>query len=546
MVEPTSVFEIPLLMDLICENLFKDEIATCRLVCRAWSRYFEPPLWQDWKLGDDHELDPEHQQILADYGRCARDLVVCMSEKGTIGSFLQELALRSNACVGLSLSSLDCSSIQGSKTPQDNSAVARTVYYLIQKNPGLRNLSIADVSFHKLMNLDPVVTDGGLFSVLADHTNLRTLVLSSSRSVSDGQARALLQHIPVNLQVLEASWELSSHDKKKRFPDIGWKSNNSLRRLRLRGSFKNYENSVLVPFLERCPGLIEIALPSMNSDTPTSVANLLAETCPSLQELDLRAGQYTEDEILVFLDRLGPLQAFMLGEGNHFERFVLELVTKSRRTLEVLKFERNVCISGQDMESILNSCSRLRVFEALTFPARGGLWRGGEDCSGLLINQFARSEYDTDLPPPWACEDLEELSIAVRCSCSLERNPTLIRNVNKQIGALVHLRELAISWMPCPLFNYGPATEPDGGWCEQTFDYDFSYRNGLEYVGSLTELRMLDLDGLRSVRFGGEECLWVAQHWLKLEEIHGLINHIRNETEFTEKLQELRPTLHLS
>ncbi|KAG0093079.1 hypothetical protein BGZ93_002793 [Podila epicladia] len=512
MARPTSVFEIPLLMDLICENLFKDEIAACRLVCRAWSQYFEPLLWQDWELSDDHELDPEHRQILADYAGYARDLIVCMSEKGTMGPFLQGLTLRSIACVGLhSLSSLDCSSVQGPKTSQDNSAIARTVYYLIQQNPGLRNLSIADISFHKLTNLDPGVKDGGLFSVLADHTYLRTLVLSSSRSVSDGQARALLQHIPVSLQVLEVNWEVTSHDKKKRFPDIGWKANSSLRRLRLRGSFKNYENSVLVPFLGRCPGLIEIALPSMNSDTPTSVANLLAETCPSLQELDLRAGQYTEDEILVFLDRLGPLRAFMLGEGNHFERFVLELVAKSHRTLEVLKFERNVCISGQDMERILNSCSRLRVFEALTFPARGGLWRGGEDCSGLLIDQLLA--------------------------------------VNTILTSLLHglhLRELAISWMPCPLFDYGPATGPDGGWCEQTYDYDLSCRNGLEYLESLTELRILDLDGLRSVRFGEEECFWVAQHWPKLKEIHGLINHIRNETEFTEKLQEIRPTVLLT
>ncbi|KAG0032193.1 hypothetical protein BGZ82_006632 [Podila clonocystis] len=100
--------------------------------------------------------------------------------------------------------------------------------------------------------------------------------------------------------------------------------------------------------------------------------------------------------------------------------------------------------------------------------------------------------------------------------------------------------------MLCPLFDSGPATGLDGGRFELTFDYDFSCRNGLEHLDSLTELRVLDLDGLRNVCFGEEECLWVAQHWPKLEEIHGLINHTRDKTEFAEKLQELRPTLHLT
>ncbi|KAF9387228.1 hypothetical protein CPC16_007161 [Podila verticillata] len=228
MAESTCIFEIPLLMDLICENLYKADIAACRL--------------QDWELSDDSKLDPEHRQTLVDHADCARDLVVSMTEKGSIGPFLQELAMRNNTRFGLyRLSSLDCLSGQESRIPQDNSATARTVYYLIQQNFGLRKLSLADVSLHMLKNLGPVVDNVGLLSVLADHSFLRSLVLSSSRSMSDEQARAMLQHIPVKLQVLEANWEISSHDKKNKFPDIGWKTNSSLRRLRLRGSFKNYE-----------------------------------------------------------------------------------------------------------------------------------------------------------------------------------------------------------------------------------------------------------------------------------------------------------------
>lgn len=427
--------------------------------------------------------------------------------------------------------------------PQDNSTVARTVYYLIQQNFGLRKLSLADVSFHMLKNLDPVVDDAGLLSVLADHSFLRTLILSSSRSVSDGQARALLQHIPANLQDLEANWEISSHDKKNRFPDIGWKTNSSLRRLRLRGSFKNYEYSILVPFLEWCPGLIEIALPSMNRDIPVSVANLLAATCPSIRELDLRAGQYTQAEILVFLNQLGPLKVFMLGKGRYFRGLVWKLVAKSRGTLEVLKFERNVQLACIDMEHMLYSCPQLRVFEALTYLANGELQNG--DYSTLLLKAFVLNEHVDDPPRPWACKDLEELSITIEGSSNPDQSLVLLRNVNKQIGALVKLRELAISWVPKTLVDYRLGTGPSDGWGEGTFDFDFSCRNGLEHLGSLAELRVLDLDGLPTVCFGDEECLWVAQHWPRLEEIHGLINDTRNETEYTEKLQELRPTLRL-
>lgn len=544
MAEPTSVFEIPLLMDLICENLYKDEIAACRLVCRRWSLYFESPFWQDWELSDDSKLDPEHRQALADHANCARDLVVSMTEKGSIGPFLQELALRKHARVGLhSLSSLNCLSVQESKIPQGNSTVARTVYYLIQQNLGLRKLSLADVSFHMFKNLDPVVNDASLLSVLADHSFLRTLILSSSRSVSDGQARAMLQHIPANLRILEVNWEISSHDKKNKFLDIGWKTNNSLRRLRLRGSFKSYEYSVLIPFLERCPGLIEIALPSMNRDTPVSIANLFAATCPSIRELDLRAGQYTQAEILVFLNQLSPLKMFMLGEGRYFRKLIWELVAKSGRTLEVLKFERNVQLAGIDMEHMLYSCPQLRVFEALTYPANGDLQSG--DCSSLLLNSFVLDEHVDDPPRPWACKDLEELSITIESSSNLDRSPVLLRNINKHISALANLKELTISWVSNALIDYRLRTGRLDGWGEGTFDFDFSCRNGLEHLDSLTELRVLDLDGLPTVCFGEEECLWVAQHWPKLEEIHGLINDTRNETEYTEKLQELRPTLRL-
>ncbi|KAF8984217.1 hypothetical protein BGZ52_012937, partial [Haplosporangium bisporale] len=86
----------------------------------------------------------------------------------------------------------------------------------------------------------------------------------------------------------------------------------------------------------------------MNKDILASVVNLLATTCPSIRELGLRAGEYTQAEILVF--QLGPLKVFMLGKGRYFRGLVWELVTKSRGTLEVLKFERKVQIACIDVE----------------------------------------------------------------------------------------------------------------------------------------------------------------------------------------------------
>ncbi|KAG0272037.1 hypothetical protein BGZ95_000094 [Linnemannia exigua] len=313
----------------------------------------------------------------------------------------------------------------------------------------------------------------------------------------------------------------------------------NLKKLTIGGDLGGPGGLIWLPLLRRCHRLESLSAHLFTDDSLPQLSTVLRSSCPELNELALQCmtgGSQDDQQIALLIQSSQAWKhislSFFHGLGS---LSTAALVHQHSTTLESLVLKECDGFCSEDIQAVLSSCVNLRVFQALTSS-------GTEFSSTVYLD--AREMVDS----PWVCLRLESLMLVItgiaRPDLKVDqygrpltgplhdgsiRDYEMQQIVYSQLGKLTQLREL---WLGHDIpdlddeENYHP-TEIDGQWKyidpdEQFECLEFSLRSGLDLLGGLTELRVLNVDRM-NIRVGLLEVQWMAERWPKMERIVGLV-----------------------
>ncbi|KAF9098562.1 hypothetical protein BGX27_000765, partial [Mortierella sp. AM989] len=320
------------------------------------------------------------------------------------------------------------------------------------------------------------------------------------------------------------------------FEDDGreWK----LWRLVIKGDLSGQGPLIWLPLLRKCSNLQEICIDVFKHGTIEHLAQTLSQCCPKVSEITLQCmtGGPQEDSVIAALIQSSrSWRRLSISFLHGFGPLSIGALIRHSATLETLILEECDGIYSEDIQGVLSSCVNLKTFRAMT--------SNGVDFSSTVYLDAADMMED-----PWVCLGLENLKLVIvgvaRPDLQEDQygepllgplhdgsitEPELQRVVYRQLGKLTRLRELWLGHDKQDLDdedNYHP-TDVEGQWQfidpdEQFECLDFSLKSGLSLLSGLSDLRVLNIDRMKT-RIGLSEVQWMVKQWPKLERIIGLV-----------------------
>ncbi|KAG9066876.1 hypothetical protein KI688_012788 [Linnemannia hyalina] len=454
-----SIFDIPALLDSICDNLSRNQVAACLQVSRSWHDLFLPLISRFVKVDYVSDGQAKVQSIL-DRAAVIRSLEINLSD-GVL--FLDRRVVCTNLRRLYCLDSYDFDSSPESEFsdfPNTTNPMA-----LVCKNPQLEML-------HFQHRREAVSTKHFTLSILESLLFHSSLTQIKVRIVEYEIAflHTLVQHLPSTLRDLECSgWRCNvSPSIVQELPLLDWPST-SLRKLCLHStSWYPFEEqgssmfwsslffdrgylpeSVVVPLVAKCPLLQEFTIGDYKGD-PQVVLQALTDSCPDLEIVNLHGCDYVPLPLdppeatttavpgsSPLRGRLAKLREFRMHIWNQNRtqdeyQNLADWILRSASTLEVIKFEMN----DYQWNSIQYPWSLQHVTNADLLDSCA--W---SDCSRLRKFRVRMRQYHTiicclncdgevDVRPPeclpralledlvrpseWQCTELESLDLLVR------------------------------------------------------------------------------------------------------------------------------------
>ncbi|GJJ78736.1 hypothetical protein EMPS_11095 [Entomortierella parvispora] len=554
-----SIFEIPLLLKLICENLDPEAIFACRRVCRTWDVLFSPYEWQSVKivtataysceLPDDEDFIPLHQnarlvrRLILDNTRLFEPLLnPCTSWISLVSKTTEQrqdgTAPKSTETHDfVRLLSLTCDMVHRADGDQDWAFKDHPTLLpaLIQQNLGLLHLHLS--------KLDTSNADYNevLFKAIGQHPSLTCLLYAISPDNTE-IPRAVIQQmlgwLPESLQTLRITTvepPLLTEDVRTNEGTVAMHCRPTrLQTLDLNLEFRGCEETLLFPILQNCPQLTSFCLGDINDDMVQPLAKLLKEHCPKLVELNFywdSLDHWAVSDLILQGTAKNQLRSLGLNgwssmvENPFNEEFfdiLHSVLDHCGPMLQALSIREGLRISHDHYSEILWKCPQLKEL-TLARPEDpfGRCYRAGLDCTTL---QLLASR-------PWVCAQLEVLQLTAVIDYpkhpfdgekSLEsgRSQELATFI-QHLGQLKCLREIHLGWMsfdngPPPFFQ---AIEP--------------FWDSLAQLSRLEKflVRSYDMEsGLpeEDQPFKKQDRIeWIKEHWPRLVEIQEL--HISDE-----------------
>ncbi|KAF9999583.1 hypothetical protein BGZ80_004387 [Entomortierella chlamydospora] len=176
-------------------------------------------------------------------------------------------------------------------------------------------------------------------------------------------------------------------------------------------------------------------------------------------------------------------------------------------TLEQLDFKQCVAIKSKHIQLILTSCPNLKTFRALSGQDQQNSFDPRLDIRDLPIHSTKG--------PQWACQGLLELQIGFTGFSEITNDLPVQPYVDYIYDQLAVLTELQTLYLGGEL---GAAFFPDDS---RVWAFDFTLRSGIWKLGTLKQLKYLNVQRLKHNRIGKPEVEWVVRHWPHLTEFHG-------------------------
>ena len=408
MSEPITVFDIPLLLDMICSRLTSRDIRNCSRCCKAWYGWFGPYRFQFVRLRHRNSLEGvaflvQNSQYIRtlDIKKTHFDTFVhpkcCHLRKLRLGipseykswteddsddpdkeqasqSYIQQRVNFSHG--NRSEADKERGRVQLQNTLAKGLYDASGMVQLIDGNPGLRKLYLS----YQWKNDHGRRTDSiarPLLEAVQRHTFLKRIKLDMNFTCF--VLAKILNHLPRQLEELEVRpyrvGSCGKHDRCDRQSEIfkaqdrtpGFK----IRQLLLGGGMECFMVRMVLTLLERCPDLEILTIPNSTNGSwgneryldMAPVAQVLDGHCPRLHTLNQEyhkerlTGKQITDLVQGFSKGFQTLRLARGGGNEHFFRTLVNSGTVSR-------IERLTCSfvsgEGEDVVRILVECPQLR------------------------------------------------------------------------------------------------------------------------------------------------------------------------------------------
>ncbi|KAG0320360.1 hypothetical protein BGZ99_004552 [Dissophora globulifera] len=316
----------------------------------------------------------------------------------------------------------------------------------------------------------------------------------------------------------------------------------NLRRLTLRGNLSGRGPLIWLPLLRRCPALQDLIVDLFTDTSVIQLALTLGRSCPQISVMTVKCMMASPQEDSRIADLIQSSLSWRRLSMSFFHGFgpqSIAALVKHSQTLETLILSECDGFTSEDIQTVLSSCPNLRTFQAMT-------------SNGMQFSSTVYLDANEMVDSPWVCHRLENLKLVItgmaRPDLQIDQYGQALtgplhdgtitgfeqqRIVYQQLGQLTRLQVLWLGHEKQDLDdeeNYH-RTEVQGQWRyidpEEQFEcLEFSLRSGLDLLVGLKDLRVLNLDRMRT-RIGLSEVQWMVKHWPKLDTIIGLV--VQNE-----------------
>ncbi|KAK3834846.1 MAG: hypothetical protein JOS17DRAFT_737936, partial [Linnemannia elongata] len=373
-----SIFEIPLILDIICDLISPKDVWSCRRTCRVWSHSFEAYVWHHIRLSRRTARPLAATRLLQQNAHRIRSLDIHIAD--TIFLVTCCTRLTQLKCYGGGSSSSNSNNRDLSRQDDQNSNSSRPkdspqagATHLIASNPHLKRLTIA-------MEFTALAPEYFTAPVLIglQQSAISTLELDLRQTYDVTVLAAILLCCPDTLTELTidntAQFERTQFITELRGSDCQrislppWREFPSLARLVLRHQLKFQEEAILFPLLRYSRHLRELALPSIRMSHSDTMVTILIESCPHINQM-LRFSEHddlTHDRCLDILWAYPNLVEFAFCYSEDMTPEVIEiLLEQSGSTLEVLEVSAGFDTDNRErigacVSQVLQRCPRLR------------------------------------------------------------------------------------------------------------------------------------------------------------------------------------------
>ncbi|KAF9366286.1 hypothetical protein BGX34_004472 [Mortierella sp. NVP85] len=491
-----SIFNIPHIMESVGSYLDCEDRASCRLVNRSFDEHFKRLIWRNLVFqGSFHfeasKADAEYLEALRDNSYLTRSVLIRANYHGSVLSVIasSHMLLRHlNSHIGF--------------TGVDNNEVFVTrVLKIVDNNPDLLTWSmISEVT----LTVDALIQ---VPSLLKTRHCLEVLSLTLNQSPCLAWLKYFLKSLPLSLKKLALTyWGPKLDDEEFQFVDPDWPNTYpNMEVAAISTELEEEKEETIVQFLMRCPELKSLTYPPIANVRISNPIAELGSRLHNLAELNLSwTGGIQETQWLDLVTSMkGRIRSFTTD--SRFSRsspnLIRLMVDHWHDTLESLRFNWFSSVYASDLDLILATCSKLKVLDCMwttNYEDFQDIDLEGQDwvCSDLEVLRFMSVDHRAIHPG-----ESEQL---IQESRTLRR----VEHTYQQLGRLVKLKDLTLGW----------GTLDPSPTCA---NLDMSLK-GLEQMGGLKELEVLDISHLPRVSIGLPEAQWIAKSWPMLRMINGL------------------------
>ncbi|KAF9209765.1 hypothetical protein BGZ49_001407 [Haplosporangium sp. Z 27] len=505
-----AIFDIPFIVELICNHLTSKEIWTCYRVNTAWRELFGIYRYQNVRFAN---LNSEQTWDILENACRIRTLEIDIQEgrlfldNPAVLSWPSHKARSKPECINLQeLTCVDlqysCKCIPGYAHSRSCSPSIDPNYIsaldLIHQNPMLQRLKVDSIRFETSRGR---VFNEQILRSLSGMCFLTHLCIKVSAPVSK-----ILENLPVSLQELE----VVSVGRDDSFEEFSTRAIN-LRRLSSRG----LSSRLILFILNLFSSLEDVDLWMSNSAEEEDVKSALITNCPRIHSIRFARRLNSDFSTLVnaYPNGLRVLDCGLSHDPIESTLTMNALLNHSLRTLEILRLDCHLRKVRVQVGTLLRSCSNLKVLDirSKSYDTDKGvaLWDilFDKNSASYPFRHIASNPTETiNIPThtPWACRNLEELHLTISDTSGRLKNSSfeekqiwtarLIGQLYQELRSLKQLTKPHLNWM-CRKNDLG-----DKLICELGLKTMVQYGQPIQY------------------RMSREDLQWMNIRWITMEE----------------------------
>ncbi|KAF9909427.1 hypothetical protein EC991_008566 [Linnemannia zychae] len=355
---PIHIFDIPLILDLICDHLTKDDLLPCLQVSHYWHDLFKPQFLRCVRFAD---LKEHQTWAILDNAARIRSLTIDIADAGWLldNPYSPCINLQVLRCVDFGYvyphdynsyddeldHDSDSTSLESNQVDLSTSALN-----LIQSNPKLAVLEVIHCrQRYRTSHFTPAI-----LTSISKHQTLSQIKINLDFLLPDSFLVALLHHLPLSLEDLSFSavGALKQSGIPADSPKPTLQGPTNLRRISLRpcdtwfgeaeegDHDESYIQRVVLLLIQNSPGLVDLSLAGYSGQV-LILLQTLADVCPLVETIDFDGYNCVNHEIMALTGFLSHLREFKFygyySAVNREQRaLVPTFLRRSSATLQVI------------------------------------------------------------------------------------------------------------------------------------------------------------------------------------------------------------------